>query len=94
MYEFFLPGEVKKYNLAISVFFGNLKLKNYVLLISLMITYLYLLSVGKNLPVARCCCLSNIFEIIWLVIFSETFILKFKLTSLYWFVSIIISFGK
>ena len=24
----FLPGEVKKYNLAISVFFGNLKLKN------------------------------------------------------------------
>ena len=95
MYEFFLPGEVKKYNLAISVFFGNLKLKKYVLLISLMITSLYLLSVGKNLPViSNCCCLSNVFEIIWLVIFYGTFILKFKFRSLYWFVSIMISFGK
>ena len=57
----FLPGEVKKYNIAISVFFGNLKLKNCVLLISLTITLLYLLSVAKNLPViSNCCCLSNI----------------------------------
>ena len=90
-----ISGEVKNFNLAISVFFGNLKLKNCVLLISLMITSLYLLSVGKNVPViSNCCCLSNVFEIIWLVTFSGTFILKFKLTSLYWFVSIIISFGK
>ena len=76
----FLPGEVKKQNLEISVFFGNLKLKNCALLISLMITSLCLLSVGKNLPVtSNCCCFSNVFEIVWLVIFSGTFILKFKL---------------
>ena len=95
MYEFFLPGEVKKYNLAISVFFGKLNLKNCFLLISLMITSLYLLSVGKNLAViSNCCCFSNVFEIIRLAIFSGTFILKFKVTSLYWFVSITISLGK
>ena len=42
-----------------------------------MITSLYLLSVGKTLPVtSNCCCLSNVFETIWLVIFSCTFILK------------------
>ena len=74
-----LPGEVKKYNLKISVFFGNLKLKYCVLLISLMTTSLYLLPVGKNLPViSNCYYLSNVFEIIWLVIFSGSFILKFK----------------
>ena len=37
--------------------------------------------------ISNCYCLSNVFEIIWLIIFSGTYILKFKLTSLYWFVS-------
>ena len=63
------------YNLAISAFFGNLKLKNCVLLIRLIITSLYMLSVSKNLPViSNCCCLSNVFETISLVIFPGTFI--------------------
>ena len=85
----------KKYNFAISVIFGGLKLKKCVLLKSLMITSFYLPSVGKNsLVISNCCCLNDLFEIIWFVIFSGTFILKFKLTSLYWFPSMTFYFGK
>ena len=89
-------GEVKKYNLAISVIFENLKLKKYVFLISLIITSLYLLSVGKTLPVIYSCCrLSHVFEAIWLVIFCVTFILKFILVcvnnNIFWQIKFIIS---
>ena len=60
----FSSGSAKKYNLAISVFFGNLNVKQFVLLISLRITSLYLLVVVKNLPqISTGCFLSSAVEI-------------------------------
>ena len=60
----FSSGSVKKYNLAISVFFGNLNVKQFVLLISLTLTSLYLLLLVKNSPqIFTGCFLSSVVEI-------------------------------
>ena len=60
----FSSGSVKKYNLAISVFFGNLNVKQFALLISLRINSLYSLFVVKKLPqISAGCFLSSVVEI-------------------------------
>ena len=97
----FLPGEVKKYNLAISVIFGGLKPKNCVLLISLMINSLYLPSVDKNSPVISNCCLlewfiwnnmvRNIFWHFYFEIWVNKFILVCVNNNTFWQINLIIS---
>ena len=55
----FLSGLVEKYNLKISVFFGNLNVKHFLLLISVRTTSLYLLFVVKNSPKISTGCFWN-----------------------------------
>ena len=85
----------KKYNFAISVFFGNLSVKQLILLISSRITSLYLLFVVKNSPqISTGCFWSSVVEIIGCIKLSGTFIWKFKLICFCWFYLMTISFGK